>query len=144
MGYLLKLFLPIWAGSLWWMIIVAKVLFDKIPTAFLAGIVAGQLFHYLSYFSLMMSVLIFFHLFKYHGWSSVKSSQFWLILFIAVIVLINFFGIQPTLEALKINAQPKEVMESIFADRFAMWQGISSISFLVQTVLVTILMLRWR
>lgn len=144
MGYLLKLFLPIWAGSLWWMIIVAKVLFDKIPTAILAGIVAGQLFHYLSYFSLGMSVLIFFHLFKYHGWSSVKSSQFWLILFIAVIVLINFFGIQPTLEALKINAQPKEVMESIFADRFAMWHGISSISFIVQTVLVTILMLRWR
>ena len=60
MGYLLKLFLPIWAGSLWWMIMVAKVLFDKIPTAFLAGIVAGQLFHYLSYFSLGMSVLIFF------------------------------------------------------------------------------------
>ena len=144
MGYLLKLFLPVWAGSLWWMIIVAKVLFDKIPSAFLAGIVAGQLFHYLSYFSLGMSVLIFFHLFKYHGWSSVKSSQFWLILFIAVIVLINFFGIQPTLEALKINAQPKEVMESIFADRFAMWHGISSISFLVQALLVTILMLRWR
>ncbi len=144
MGYLLKLFLPIWAGSLWWMIIVAKVLFDKIPSAFLAGIVAGQLFHYLSYFSLGMSVLIFLHLFKYHGWSSVKSSQFWLILLIAAIVLINFFGIQPTLEALKINAQPKEVMESIFADRFAMWHGISSISFLVQTLLVTILMLRWR
>jgi len=144
MGYFLKLFLSIWAGSLWWMIIVAKVLFDKIPTAFLAGVVAGQLFHYLSYFSIGMSVLIFFHLFKYHGWSAIKSSQFWLILFIAVIVLINFFGIQPTLEALKINAQPKEVMESIFADRFSMWHGISSISFLIQTILVTVLMLRWR
>ena len=144
MGYFLKLFLSIWAGSLWWMIIVAKVLFDKIPTAFLAGIVAGQLFHYLSYFSIGMSVLIFFHLFKYHGWSAIKSSQFWLILIIALIVLINFFGIQPTLEALKINAQPKEVMESIFADRFAMWHGISSISFLIQTILVTVLMLRWR
>ena len=144
MGYFLKLFLSIWAGSLWWMIIVAKVLFDKIPKAFLAGVVAGQLFHYLSYFSVGMSVLIFFHLFKYHGWSAIKSSQFWLILFIAVIVLINFFGIQPTLEALKINAQPKEVMESIFADRFSMWHGISSISFLIQTILVTVLMLRWR
>jgi len=144
MGYFLKLFLSIWAGSLWWMIIVAKVLFDKIPTAFLAGVVAGQLFHYLSYFSMGMSVLIFFHLFKYHGLSAIKSSQFWLILFIAMIVLINFFGIQPTLEALKINAQPKEVMESIFADRFAMWHGISSISFLIQTILVTVLMLRWR
>lgn len=144
MGYFLKLFLSIWAGSLWWMIIVAKVLFDKIPTAFLAGVVAGQLFHYLSYFSIGMSVLIFFHLFKYHGWSAIKSSQFWLILFITMIVLINFFGIQPTLEALKISAQPKEVMESIFADRFAMWHGISSISFLIQTTLVTVLMLRWR
>jgi hypothetical protein len=144
MGYFLKLFLSIWAGSLWWMIIVAKVLFDKIPTAFLAGVVAGQLFHYLSYFSIGMSFLIFFHSFKYHGWSAIKSSQFWLILFIAMIVLINFFGIQPTLEALKINAQPKEVMESIFADRFVMWHGISSISFLIQTILVTVLMLRWR
>jgi hypothetical protein len=45
---------------------------------------------------------------------------------------------------LKINAQPKEVMESIFADRFAMWHGISSISFLIQTILVTVLMLRWH
>ena len=144
MGYLLKLFLPIWAGSLWWMIIVAKVLFDKIPTAFLAGIVAVVLFFFFIFFILCLCFLFFFHLFIYHCWSSVKSSQFWLILFIALIVLINFFGIQPTLEALKINAQPKEVMESIFADRFAMWHGISSISFIVQTVLVTILMLRWR
>jgi hypothetical protein len=61
-----------------------------------------------------------------------------------MIVLINFFGIQPTREALKINAQPKEVMESIFADGFAMWHGISSISVLIQTILVTVLMLRWR
>ena len=144
MNYLLKFFLSIWAGSQWWMIIVAKVLFDKIPTAFLAGAVAGQLFQYLSYFSIGMSIIIFFHLFKYNGWAAIKSSQFWLILFIAMIVLINLFGIQPALEALKISAQPKEVMESIFADRFSMWHGISSISFLVQTLLVSLLLLKWR
>lgn len=131
-------------GSLWWMIVVANVIFDKVPTSYLAGLIAGQLFEYLSYFSLVVLTFVMFRLFKGEGWRVVKNSLFWISLFILFIVLINLFGIKPFLEALKIQALPKEVMESIFADRFSLWHGISSIAYLIHSLLATFLMLKWR
>ena len=131
-------------GSLWWMIVVANVIFDKVPTSYLAGLIAGQLFEYLSYFSLVVLTFVTFRLFKGEGWRVVKNSLFWISLFILFIVLINLFGIKPFLEALKIQALPKEVMESIFADRFSLWHGISSIAYLIHSLLATFLMLKWR
>ncbi len=131
-------------GSLWWMIVVANVIFDKVPTSYLAGLIAGQLFEYLSYFSLVVLTFVTFRLFKGEGWRVVKNSLFWISLFILFIVLMNLFGIKPFLEALKIQALPKEVMESIFADRFSLWHGISSIAYLIHSLLATFLMLKWR
>ena len=131
-------------GSLWWMIVVANVIFEKVPTSYLAGLIAGQLFEYLSYFSLVVLTFVMFRLFKGEGWRVVKNSLFWISLFILFIVLMNLFGIKPFLEALKIQALPKEVMESIFADRFSLWHGISSIAYLIHSLLATFLMLKWR
>ena len=126
MNTFLKLLIALWVGSLWWMIVVANVIFDKVPTSYLAGLIAGQLFEYLSYFSLIVLTFVMFRL---------------LILFI---VLMNLFGIKPFLETLKIQALPKEVMESIFADRFSLWHGLSSIAYLIHSLLATFLMLKWR
>ena len=144
MNTFLKLLIALWVGSLWWMIVVANVIFEKVPTSYLAGLIAGQLFEYLSYFSLVVLTFVMFRLFKGEGWRVVKNSLFWISLFILFIVLINLFGIKPFLEALKIQALPKEVMESIFADRFSLWHGISSIAYLIHSLLATFLMLKWR
>ena len=43
-------------------------------------------------------------------------------------------GWQP-LAQLKADALPREVMESVLRDRFATWHGISSILYLVQSLL---------
>ena len=144
MNTFLKLLIALWVGSLWWMIVVANVIFDKVPTSYLAGLIAGQLFEYLSYFSLVVLTFVMFRLFKGEGWRVVKNSLFWISLFILFIVLMNLFGIKPFLEALKIQALPKEVMESIFADRFSLVHGISSIAYLIHSLLATFLMLKWR
>ena len=144
MNTFLKLLIALLVGSLWWMIVVANVIFDKVPTSYLAGLIAGQLFEYLSYFSLVVLTFVMFRLFKGEGWRVVKNSLFWISLFILFIVLMNLFGIKPFLEALKIQALPKEVMESIFADRFSLWHGISSIAYLIHSLLATFLMLKWR
>lgn len=144
MNTFLKLLIALWVGSLWWMIVVANVIFDKVPSSYLAGLIAGQLFEYLSYFSLVVLTFVMFRLFKGEGWRVVKNSLFWISLFILFIVLMNLFGIKPFLEALKIQALPKEVMESIFADRFSLWHGISSIAYLIHSLLATFLMLKWR
>ncbi|MCH2219439.1 MAG: hypothetical protein MK097_03810 [Dechloromonas sp.] len=45
------------------------------------------------------------------------------------------FGIQPLMAQLKADALPREVMESVLRDRFAAWHGISSILYLVQSLL---------
>ena len=144
MNTFLKLLIALWVGSLWWMIVVANVIFDKVPTSYLAGLIAGQLFEYLSYFSLVVLTFVMFRLFKGEGWRVLKNSLFWISLLILFIVLMNLFGIKPFLETLKIQALPKEVMESIFADRFSLWHGLSSIAYLIHSLLATFLMLKWR
>ncbi len=144
MNTFLKLLIALWVGSLWWMIVVANVIFDKVPTSYLAGLIAGQLFEYLSYFSLIVLTFVMFRLLKGEGWRVLKNSIFWISLLILFIVLMNLFGIKPFLETLKIQALPKEVMESIFADRFSLWHGISSIAYLIHSLLATFLMLKWR
>ena len=144
MNTFLKLLIALWVGSLWWMIVVANVIFDKVPTSYLAGLIAGQLFEYLSYFSLIVLTFVMFSLLKGEGWRVLKNSLFWISLLILFIVLMNLFGIKPFLETLKIQALPKEVMESIFADRFSLWHGISSIAYLIHSLLATFLMLKWR
>ena len=121
MNTFLKLLIALWVGSLWWMIVVASVIFDKIPSSYLAGLIAGQLFEYLSYFSLLVLAFVMTHLLRREGWRVLKNSLFWVSLFILLIVSINLFGIKPFLELLKIQALPKEVMESVFADRFSLW-----------------------
>jgi hypothetical protein len=144
MNTFLKLLIALWVGSLWWMIVVANVIFDKVPTSYLAGLIAGQLFEYLSYLSLIVLTFVMFRLLKGEGWRVLKNSLFWISLLIVFIVLMNLFGIKPFLETLKIQALPKEVMESIFADRFSLWHGLSSIAYLIHSLLATFLMLKWR
>ena len=144
MNTFLKLLIALWVGSLWWMIVVANVIFDKVPTSYLAGLIAGQLFEYLSYFSLIVLTFVMFRLLKGEGWRVLKNSLFWISLLILFIVLMNLFGIKPFLETLKIQALPKEVMESIFADRFSLWHGLSRIAYLIHSLLATFLMLKWR
>ena len=144
MNTFLKLLIALWVGSLWWMIVVANVIFDKVPTSYLAGLIAGQLFEYLSYFSLIVLTFVMFRLLKGEGWRVLKNSLFWISLLILFIVLMNLFGIKPFLETLKIQALPKEVMGSIFADRFSLWHGVSSIAYLIHSLLATFLMLKWR
>ncbi len=41
----------------------------------------------------------------------------------------------PYVQRAKAEAMPREVMESVLRDRFAAWHGVSSILYLVQSVL---------
>ncbi len=45
------------------------------------------------------------------------------------------FGVQPVLAALKEQALPKQVMESVLRDRFATWHGVASGLYVIQSVL---------
>ncbi len=45
------------------------------------------------------------------------------------------FGVQPILAQMKMDSLPREVMESALRDRFAAWHGVSSIVYLIQSLL---------
>lgn len=64
-----------------------------------------------------------------------KSPVFWLVFMMALMTVASQFGIQPLMAQLKADALPREVMESVFRDRFATWHGVSSILYLIQSLL---------
>ena len=64
-----------------------------------------------------------------------RCSVFWLVVCAALLVAAGQFGIQPLMVQLKADAFPRDVMESVMRDRFVAWHGISSILYLVQSLL---------
>jgi hypothetical protein len=52
-----------------------------------------------------------------------------------LLVAASQFGVAPILAGLKEQALPKQVMESIFRDRFATWHGVSSGLYVIVSVL---------
>jgi hypothetical protein len=140
----IKILVSLWVGALWWMMLVAVVLFEKIPTNFLAGLVAAELFKYLSYVGFVVTVIFMLSNFNREGFSFIKKGIFWIVFVMLSILLINYFGIHPFLETMKVKAMPKEVMESIFADRFAAWHGVSSVAYLINAILGIFLIQKLR
>jgi hypothetical protein len=61
-----------------------------------------------------------------------------------LLTLVSLFGIQPLLAQIKADALPREVMESVLRNRFATWHGVSSILYLVQSLLGLLLVCKCR
>ena len=134
----------LWVGGMWTMFMVTTVLFNKIPSAYIAGNLASDMFQFLNYFGFGAGLFILFIKFKAVGIGFLKSSVLWVILVMLILIMINYFGIQPIIETIKVEALPKEVMESVFADRFSTWHGIASIGYLIQCLLGLVLLIKIR
>ena len=137
-------FTSIWVGGLWAMLMVTYVIFNIIPSSYIAGEIVSNLFTYINIFGIVYPCFANNIWVPYRINKVFKKFQAWLALFILVIVCISFFGINPILEALKVEALPKEVMESVFADRFSAWHGVASIAYLIQCILGIFLLLKSR
>ncbi len=124
-----------WIGGLWVVGIVAYELFKLIPEAQLAGNIAGQLFRMIAYVGMAASIYLLIQRVYQYGTNALKQAFFWIILLMLLLILISHLGINPLLEKFKLEALPKDVMESVFADRFATWHGISSIAYLLECFL---------
>ncbi|HMV06203.1 MAG TPA: DUF4149 domain-containing protein [Accumulibacter sp.] len=129
--------LTFWVGGLW------AIGYLAAPTLFatlahdrpLAGALAGRLFELMGWVGLACgSYLLLFSLLRF-GAISFKRWNFWLILLMLLLTAVSLFGIQPLLAQIKADALPREVMESVLRNRFATWHGVSSILYLVQSVL---------
>ena len=124
----------LWAGGIWAIgYVAAPILFSSIGDRQLAGMVAGKMFALVGWIGLGSATYLLVFLVARWGGQVFKRAVFWLVLLMALLAAASQFGIQPLVAQLKADALPREVMESVLRDRFAVWHGISSILYLMQS-----------
>ncbi len=129
--------LTFWVGGLWAIgYLVAPTLFAALAhDRPLAGALAGRLFELMGWVGLGCGTYLLLFSVLRVGAIALKRWNFWLILLMVLLTAVSLFGIQPLLAQLKADALPREVMESVLRNRFATWHGVSSILYLVQSLL---------
>lgn len=132
--------LTLWVGGLWAIgYLVAPTLFSALSDRQLAGALAGKLFALIGWVGLFCAAYLLLSMLLRFGGGALRRGVFWLVVVMTALTVVSQFGIQPWLAQLKAEALPREVMESVLRDRFATWHGISSILYLVQSLLGALL-----
>lgn len=139
---LAPLALTAWVGSLWAIgYLAVPILFHAQPDRQLAGMLAGEMFTAVGYLGIVCgSYLLMRVRFGRHP----APRPFWVIVSMLLITLLLQFGIQPMMTAMKTQVLPLDVMHSPLADRFKLWHGISSIAYLLQSLLGGYLLVSWK
>jgi hypothetical protein len=128
--------LALWIGGMCAIgYVVAPTLFSSLGDRQLAGLVAGKLFALIGWIGLGGGAYLLVFLIGRWGAAAIRRGVFWLVVLLLLLTAAGQFGIQPLMAQLKAEALPRDVMDSIFRDRFAAWHGVSSIVYLVQTLL---------
>jgi len=132
--------LTLWVGGLWAIgYIAAPLLFAMLSDRALAGNVAGKLFALIAYIGIGCAAYLLLFKLARLGAGALKRAPFWIILLMLALIAAGQFGITPILDSLKAQALPQHVMESVFRDRFAAWHGVSSVLYLIVSVLGALL-----
>lgn len=137
-----------WAAALWvgglWVIgyLAAPTLFYNLDDRVQAGMLAGKMFSHIGWLGIVCGLWLLMFRVSRHGGAVFKQSFFWLVLVMLLLTFAQKFGIQPIMQQLKDQAMPKDVMESLFRDRFATWHGISSAVYLIASLLGLALLAR--
>lgn len=133
----------LWVGGLWAIgYLAVPVLFQGQPDRQLAGMLAGQMFSTLGYLGMVCGVYLLILRLATDGKAAIRQPMFWVIAAMLLFTLLAQYGFQPLMAALKAQALPQEVSQSPLAGQFRMWHGISSIAYLLQSLLGAFLVIR--
>ncbi|MCB5186905.1 DUF4149 domain-containing protein [Methylobacillus caricis] len=137
--------ITLWVGALWTVgYLVAPALFHQLPNRQLAGTIAGRLFEIVAYVGFASAFYLLLHRLARFGTAALKQGFFWAVFVMLLLTLAGHFGIQPLMAALKAQAMPADVMNSVFASRFKTWHGVSSVAYLIESLLGLVLVLKAR
>ena len=136
----------LWLGSLVTIgYVVAPVLFATLHDTQVAGMIAGQLFRIEGTISLVLGValIVFANLLVKRGLAHYKHVR-WYLLAMLIGAAVVAFILQPMMNAMREEAlaQGFPVMLSPLAASFGRLHGVSSVLYLIQTLLGLVLM--WR
>jgi hypothetical protein len=136
------LLLTLWVGGLWAIgYLVAPTLFATLADRQMAGLIAGKLFALIGWIGLGASAYLLPFMALRSGAAVLRQSGFWLVLLMLAGTAAGLFGIQPLMAQLKLDAAPLDVMDSVLRDRFVFWHGVSSVSYLAQSLFGALLVL---
>ena len=140
-----RLLSAVWVGSLLTIgYAVAPVLFKTLERM-TAGSVAAQLFRIEAILGVVCGVLLLaLSNQQVRRGSSEYRRVRWVVAAMVVCVLVGYFALQPFMNALRVAAMDAgtDIANSPYASRFGMLHGVSSLFYLVESVLG--LMLIWR
>ncbi|AKM40065.1 membrane protein [Burkholderia contaminans FFH2055] len=140
-----RLLSAVWVGSLLTIgYAVAPVLFKTLERM-TAGSVAAQLFRIEAILGVVCGVLLLaLSNQQVRRGSSDYRRVRWIVAAMVVCVLVGYFALQPFMNALRVAAMDAgtDIANSPYASRFGMLHGVSSVFYLVESVLG--LMLIWR
>ncbi|MEW5771131.1 MAG: DUF4149 domain-containing protein [Pseudomonadota bacterium] len=125
-----------WVGGLWAIgYLAAPALFYNLADRMLAGAVAGRMFAWMAWVGMVCGAwLLVFRIARFGG-GVLRQGFFWIVVLMLLLTVAQHFGIRPVLQELKDLAQPRDVMESLFRNRFQAWHGVSSAVYLIQSLL---------
>ncbi|HJV06458.1 MAG TPA: DUF4149 domain-containing protein [Chromobacteriaceae bacterium] len=122
-----------WIGGMWVIgLIVTPALFSNLDKV-TAGMVAGKLFAAIAWVGLVCGVILLIGEVMRHGVRGMKEAGFWLIVAMLICTIINHFAVSPIIANLKL--QMNHAAEGLFGGGFATWHAISSLIYLVQSLM---------
>lgn len=139
--HLASLSLTAWVGSLWAIgYLAVPVLFHAQPDRQLAGMLAGEMFTVSAHLGLLFGSYLVFYFYRQSG--RLREPKLWIVAVMLILTLIIQFGIQPVMSELKLQAAPLNVMDSAYAARFKLLHGLSSITYLMESLLGLLLVVK--
>lgn len=129
-----------WVGSLWAVgYLAVPVLFQMLPDRMLAGMLAGKMFSLVAWVGIAGALYLLAY--RQAG-QALRQVPLWLPIAMLLMTLAGEFGIQPVMAGLKAQVYPADIMHTDLAGKFKMLHGIASVSYLVQSLLGALLVLK--
>lgn len=128
-----NLLTTLWIGGMWIIgVVVTPALFGSLDKA-VAGMVAGKLFHAIGWIGIVAGVFLLIWWIWTEGARAFQGARLWLIVGMLLCTLINQFAIFPLIAEIK--PAVSNVAEGMFGGGLAQWHTISSLIYLLQSVL---------
>lgn len=141
--HLATLAITAWVGGLWVIgYLAVPVLFYTQPDRELAGELAGEMFIKLGYLGIVCGMYLLIRQAGMHGRAVLRQRLFWVVAVMLLLTLVLQFCIQPVMADLKEQALPLDVMHSEMAGRFKMLHGVSSVIYLMESLLGAFLVIK--
>lgn len=128
-----RVLLALWVGGLWVTgYLVVPTLFATLDDRQLAGLLAGRIFQTMNYVGLGVGTYLVISVLVSTGEQKLKEWRVWVLLVMLFLIMAAAFVIQPMMQELKTQGIAEG---SAQASQFGRLHGVSSILFLINSVL---------